>query len=62
MEEQEMEIQIRGLLSSEYRESIKMGHEEPDEEEEGKHLIIQEDGDEMNEMYDNDMVVHYNYY
>jgi hypothetical protein len=48
MEEQEMEIQIRGLLSSEYRESIKMGHEEPDEEEE-------EDGDEMNEMYDNDM-------
>jgi hypothetical protein len=35
LEEQEMEIQIRALLSSEYRESIKMGNEEPDEEEEG---------------------------
>ncbi len=40
MEEQEMETQIRGLLSSEYRESIKMGHEEPDEEEEGNPLLF----------------------
>jgi hypothetical protein len=35
LEEQEMELQIRALLSSEYRESIKMGNEDPDEEEEG---------------------------